>query len=425
MRILLPEGFRDPANWGADAREFLQCLVKAGLQYESTGIGIHLRSDGWGDLEEAHWGLGESGTGARFLLAALAFAGKPGKWRSLTVRGTLKDRSSAPLIQTLRDAGVDVQEPEGQTWPTTLMSASMPERLVLVNPISSQEVSSLMLAIACEGRGGLTVQGEIPSQPYVEMTTGVLLAFGARHFLLERGSKRMESRLEKSVPSGVDFPSLHVSPDASSAAVVFVAGLLHGRRVQVPGQISGDAQGDWAILTILWDLGVTLNTGGYAPVRPSMPPDFSNWCVSGAVQRGMDLDLAGTPDLAPPLVALAAALVLGVIGESKPSRFRGLETLDRKESPRRTLMIQALRTLGIEVACEDPGQLDLVRASFSLETLRKRAIAFDVHGDHRMAFFAGLLRIFLPDLEIQGDHKCVGKSWPGFWQALERLDAKP
>ena len=42
------------------------------------------------------------------------------------------------------------------------------------------------------------------------------------------------------------------------------------------------------------------------------------------------------------------------------------------------------------------------------------------YGDHRMAMAFGVLKIMFPDLVIE-DKEVVNKSFPGFWDQLEKL----
>ncbi|HQQ79694.1 MAG TPA: hypothetical protein PLB01_20310, partial [Thermoanaerobaculia bacterium] len=50
-----------------------------------------------------------------------------------------------------------------------------------------------------------------------------------------------------------------------------------------------------------------------------------------------------------------------------------------------------------------------------------RAASFAAHGDHRVAMSAAVLALALPAGSMLDDPACVGKSWPGFWDAWNPL----
>ncbi|MEM9802927.1 MAG: hypothetical protein AAGA20_21560, partial [Planctomycetota bacterium] len=124
--------------------------------------------------------VGESGTSAR-LFTALASLGRPeGSGAEVVPSGTLARRASGSLFRALRQAGVGVEHGSADDgWPVLLTAAAPPEAIALDQPGSSQEVSALLLALAIHpGERQLRVRGPIPSRGYVDVTIGVIGAFG-------------------------------------------------------------------------------------------------------------------------------------------------------------------------------------------------------------------------------------------------------
>ena len=101
--------------------------------------------------------VGESGTAARLLTAAAGLCGRAGQEVLVECEGSLSGRSSAPLFEALRSAGVGV---EAAGWPARLEPIGPPSELLLQNPVSSQEVSALWIALAAfPGEHLLRVRG--------------------------------------------------------------------------------------------------------------------------------------------------------------------------------------------------------------------------------------------------------------------------
>ncbi len=397
-----------PGSQGADVADLILSMGALGLCIEPSHEGTvwDLSAPGFASLGSVTLALGESGTAARLCTAAIAFAGCPGSIRTLGVSGTLVMRSSPALMAALCAAGCQVQNSGPGSWPLTLSSVAMPPELELVDPVSSQEVSALLFALAFGGGGQLTVRGEIPSQPYVDMTLSVLNAFGAgveridgveTRFLLQR----LDS--ESSPGSDPERRQVWVESDASSAAVAWSAGLLARVPLSVSGIDRAGVQGDIRVLDMLESAGASVIREG-----------AHTWCVGGALSKGLHLSLTDAPDLAPPLAALAAALALGHFGDPVPSRLAGLGTLDGKESARLEVLCNGLQSIGIP-ARRGEDWLEIPVGSVGSES-----IVLDAHNDHRMAFAFGLLTLVAPNIQVQG-RRCVSKSWPGFWQMLEHL----
>ena len=350
---------------------------------------------------------GESGTLARLATAALALTGRvPGPYE-VRVAGSLARRTSAPLMEALRGAGVGLEASVPGGWPLVVRPIGPPPEVVLQRPVSSQEVSGLVLALsAWPGETRLRVEGAIPSRPYLDLTLDVLARFGAR----------VEEQEVFVVLGPLTAPEepFAVEPDASAAAVALAAGCLSGGEVRVSGLGRRSPQGDVAIAELLAAFGC------------NAVAEDDALSASGRPTHGADLDLGAVPDLAPVLAAVAGAVALrAAAGELDPAvartRLTGLGTLEGKESARVTVLAGGLRALGLAVEASAE-ELNIAPPGHELE---RAPLVLDAHGDHRMAFAFALLGLVRPGLSVR-DPACVAKSWPGFWEELERLaDAMP
>lgn len=365
--------------------------------------------------------VGESGTGARLLAAAAGLCGRVGAPITLHAEGTLRGRSSSALLAALKGAGVGVEHLGPGPWPLSLRPIGPPSSLHLEQPRSSQELSALLIACAAwPGEFHVDVVGELPSAPYARMTAGVLGRFGVLVTPPAHGNRdgtgasggngstagcfgagtwRLKGPLR--APDG----ALDVEPDASAAAVAAAAACLSGGELFVPGLSSASLQGDVAIAAYLRAFGCAaeLSERGLS--------------ATGRPRRGADLDLAGEPDLAPVLAAVAAvaARELGAT-----SRLRGLETLPGKESSRIEVLAEGLARVGLEPVASDH---DLVIGPPRSGSGDSGPVLLDPHDDHRMAFAFALLGLAFADVRVSSP-ACVAKSWPGFWDDLRDAGAR-
>jgi 3-phosphoshikimate 1-carboxyvinyltransferase len=347
--------------------------------------------------------VGESGTLARLATALVALASRPGERWTIAADGTLLFRSSRPLFAALARAGVRLarQNLPG-TWPVELVSAAPPTELELVGPVSSQEVSGLLAALAAwpETRT-LLVRGAIPSAPYLAMTSGLLARFGAE--VAEEGGGDGARRFRVRGPLVAPREALALEPDASAAAVALAAACLSGGELLVPGLGPSSAQGDVRIVAHLAAFGCEAGA------------DERGLFARGAPTRGAVLDLAGEPDLAPVLAAVAAAAALRC---GAASRLEGLGTLPGKESDRLAVLARGLEALGLALEV-GPRSLALAPGRRGAPTA---ACVLDPAGDHRMAFAFALFGLLAPGVHVR-DPGCVAKSWPRFWEDFVHLGA--
>jgi 3-phosphoshikimate 1-carboxyvinyltransferase len=342
--------------------------------------------------------VGESGTLARAVTAVWALCGDPARAVAVRGRGTLGRRSSPALLECLRAAGAELSGAEGGGWPLTVRAVERVPPLRLIAPESSQEVSALLLALAGrDGAGSLEVRGPIPSRPYLAMTCAVLDAWGVRVEGERRGDR--ESFALRGPLRSPPAP-VRIEADASAAGVALAAGCLSGGGVRAEGVGAASLQGDVAILRHLAAFGCEVGAG----------PDHL-W-ARGLPSRGADCNLAGEPDLAPVLAAVAA----GAAAAGHASRLEGLGTLDGKESARLRWLGTTLGELGFLV---EVGDASLSLAGGGCEP-RRGPTVLDPRGDHRMAFSGALLGLVAPEVRV-GDPGCVRKSWPGFWEDLALL----
>jgi len=364
------------------------------------GIQVHRRADSL--LVEGEGGriltpgqpldLGNAGTPLR-LLTALCCLGR-GRF---VVDGSprMRQRPVGDLLDALASLGVDAIAMHGDGCPPVeLVASGFPGgRARLRGSASSQFVSALLMTAPYGRRDlDLRIDGSLVSRPYVDLTIGVMDAFGAR---VDR-----EGYARFVVPAGQRYQArVHpVEGDASSASYFFAAAAITGGRVTVTGIPADSRQGDLVMLDLLERMGCRVVRG---------PEGLT---VSGGDLIGLDADLSDAPDLVPTIAAVA-------MFATGATTLRGVEHLRIKESDRIEASADGVRAMGA-TATTEPGLLRIHPPAQGRAGLRGAAI--DPRDDHRIAMAFAVAGLAVDGVIIL-DPSCVSKSFPDFFRTLERL----
>jgi len=334
--------------------------------------------------------LGDSATGARFVLALAAVV--PGE---TLVDGSprLRERPMAPLLAALARLGAEVEAASADRLPVRVRGGPVAGGRVTLDPgVSSQFVSALLLAAPAMPRGlELVLEGALPSRPYVRLTEAVLEAFAAAV------TRRADGGGWRVSAGGARPTVYRVEGDWSAAAFPLAAAAVAGGEVRVRGVSAESAQGDRRVVDLLGRIGCSVRweDGAVAVRGPALAP--------------LEADLRDTPDLFPALAAVAAAAPPG-------SRLEGLETLAFKESDRLAVMAANLSRLGAEVVV-GPGTLEVLRP---LRPPGGGPVAVTAAGDHRIAMAMAVAALRAGPAALD-DGGCVAKSYPEFWSDWEGI----
>lgn len=375
---------------GVEVRE----LAPAAVAVRGAPPGPHR---GWRAAQPLE--LHESGTLARFALAVAGLCGRCEDHFELRASGSLARRRSDALVHALEEAGVRF---ESRPWPARISPIGPPPSVHLRAPRSSQEASALALALcAWPDESELAIHGALPSEPYFEMTLRMLAQFGAR---IERSDAVLRLRGPLRAPEA----PIAIEPDASAAAVALAAACLGGGDVIASGLAPNALQGDVRIVEHLRAFGCRAVFARHGIVAAGYP------------QRAAHVELAGEPDLAPVLAAIAAGAAL--VDPHASSLLTGLGTLPGKESSRIETLARGLRTAGWSAEA-GPDWLRIGAGEYRGGPHVPAEVELDPHGDHRMAFAFALLGLVRPGVLVR-DPDCVAKSWPSFWRDLAALGAR-
>lgn len=333
--------------------------------------------------------LGNSGTSLRLLMPVAALGSRATLFDG---RPRLRQRPVDALLAALRGGGVQIDE-QGRPGrlPVTVRGPLGAGKLSVDAGVSSQYVSGLLLAAPRAG-GPVTLEVErLASRPYVDLTLAVMRDFGVE--VQRDGDHRFEV-----APAAYRSPGTYVvEADASAAAFLLAAGAVTGGRVRVHGVGVDSCQGDRRFLSYLAAMGCTTQEG-------------SDWLeVRGRPVRGIEVDLNDTPDLVPPLAAVAL-VAPGV------STMTGIAHLRHKESDR----IAALQSEAMKLGADITAGEDSLSIRPTPGGLHGAAVV--AHDDHRIAMALAVVALTVPGLELD-DPACVGKSYPHFFEDLEAMIA--
>jgi 3-phosphoshikimate 1-carboxyvinyltransferase len=333
--------------------------------------------------------LGNNGTAMRFLTGLVSLGKGP---FTLTGNRRLRKRPIRPLLDALNILGADSRSKNEGGCPPVVVHANglRGGRVTLKDIDSSQYVSSLLIcAPFAEEDTVIELQGHIPSLPYVNMTIEVMKDFG-----VEVMGETPNRYFVKSVQR-YEGKRYWIEGDVSSASYFFLAAALCGGRVRVGDINPRTSQGDIKLLLIMERLGCSIIRGDH-------------WVevVGGKLPLGeYTCDLGDMPDMVPTLSVLAAI---------RPGRtiIENVSHLRKKESNRLEALVTELRKTGVKAEETDDGIM--------IDGSEPHGAEIETYNDHRIAMSFAILGLRTPDIRIK-DKDCVNKSFPGFWEELEKL----
>jgi len=358
-----------------------------------VGIGVCQEEDLWrisgGSFHQPGTGLfcGESATTLRFMTVICSLV--PGKCR-LTSAPSLSKRPIKPLLQALRQLGVDCAYRDEDSSVVVEGGRLKGGTVELPGDISSQFVSALLF-ISPFAEEGVRIRLTTPleSKPYVLMTLECLQRFGIE-------VKASEDLAKFEVLKQAYKPAKYrVEGDWSSASYLLALGAVCGE-VEVENLNSEGSQGDKMILDFLGNMGAWVGVN-----RNSV-------MVRKARLNAIRADLSDCIDLLPTMAVLAAV----ADGESE---FTGIDRARLKESNRVSALREGLERMGVKVGEE--------RDKLTVTGSVPKGSVIDSRGDHRIAMAFSILGSVTGETIIDGA-QCVSKTFPEFWDILKSIGGK-
>ena len=337
----------------------------------------------------------DAGTTMRFLTAFCTVSN-----RKTLLTGTLRmqERPIKLLVDALNTLGGTITYQKNQGFPPILISDDFTQRtntISIPGNISSQYISALLLIAPVLPKGlKIQLENEVSSRPYIEMTLALMALFGAKHQWIDN-TITVE-------PGGYTLQSTYtIESDWSAASYWFsMVAMAEKAEITLPWLKKASLQGDSAIVGIMEKLGVT-----------------TTWQDEGLTLSKNDKrvevleqDFLDCPDIAQTVAVCCAAL--GVKG-----KFSGLHSLRIKETDRIAALQNELAKVGATFT-EINENLWTLEPANSLP----KEVSIHTYEDHRMAMaFAPLATKMKVIIE---DPKVVEKSYPHFWEDIEKAGIK-
>jgi len=227
----------------------------------------------------------------------------------------------------------------------------------------------------------------LKSKPYIDMTIQILKYFGITVenkgydlFYIPGNQKYIPSRYT-------------VEGDWSAGAFLLVAAAINGHLI-VKGLNRDSLQSDKSVINALEKAGA----------RMTFSDDKLE--ISKTDLKAFDFDATESPDLFPPLVALAAYC-------KGNSSVKGVSRLIFKESDRAKTLQEEFAKLKVKIDIHDD--------TMYITGNQPQAGRVESHDDHRIAMALAVAALGATGRVYIRDSQCVAKSYPGFFDDLRQL----
>ncbi|MES2411665.1 MAG: 3-phosphoshikimate 1-carboxyvinyltransferase [Bacteroidota bacterium] len=345
-----------------------------------------------------------AGTAMRFLTAY--FSIQEGREVVLNGSSRMKERPIKILVEALRQLGAEITYEENEGFPPIRIKGKklFQSKVSLHANVSSQYISALLLiAPKLENGLELTLEGQITSVPYIQMTLSLLNEIGVETSFIEN-KITIKPIVTLSAVEGPYPLSLTVESDWSSASYFYSIVALSeiGTEITLSSYKKNSLQGDSVLAEIYQDFGVETAFNDNSVIlnkAHNRQPRTNNW------------QLNNSPDIAQTIAVTCFGLGLGC-------HLTGLHTLKIKETDRLSALKNELEKFGAKVSITDDS-LILEPSTPNFVSARNEAIAIKTYQDHRMAMafapFALKTDIVIEEAEV------VSKSYPAFWKDLKSI----
>lgn len=374
---------------------------EAGRAIEVSGCRGHIPES------EARLFCGNSGTTIRFCTAVAALG--QGRYE-LDGISRMRQRPIGGLVAAIRSLGGGIECLGREGFPPIVVHACglRGGEVLFESPESSQLVSALLLASpGARGDVLIEVRGDVPSVPYLRMTSEVMAAFGVTVLAQDSSEENGAARFIIETPQRYQGRNFRIEPDASNATYFWAAAAVAGGRVRVEGLGSDSIQGDVRFVDVLERMGCRAEReAGSITVHGPAP---------GERLRGIDVDLNEMPDTAQTL-AVTALFADG------PTTIRNVGTLRVKETDRIAALATELRKFGAEVE-ELPDALVVAPPADLAGLGAGERIGVETYNDHRMAMSLAVAGLRVSGVVIRGK-ECVGKTFPEFFEMFQAIGGK-
>lgn len=336
---------------------------------------------------------GHAGTVMRFMTAFLSV--KHGNY-ILTGTERMKNRPILELVESLKKLGADIKYLEKKGFPPLEINGKTLEggTITIDSGISSQYISALLMIGPYLKNGlKLVLTGDTISSSYINLTIGLMRMAGASV------SWNAKTISVENIP--YTETQMEVEADWSSASYWFsIVGLSKQRTILMPGLKKNSLQGDSDICGLFSDLGV----------KSEFTPKGLHLSPIPITKNYFQFDFRNNPDMVQTFVPYC-------IGKNIPFEFSGCRSLRIKETDRINAMQKEFAKFNVKIKCSEDG--NIIAWDSKSKPDWEKIVTIETYEDHRMALGMAPLCLISKKLIIDNP-SVVSKSYPGFWQDLEK-----
>ncbi len=333
--------------------------------------------------------LGNAGTAMRPLCAALCLG--TGTYE-LGGEPRMEERPIKDLVDALNQAGADIRYLKQPGYPPIKINANglRGGKVTIDGSVSSQFLTAfLMAAPMAEDDCEITIQGDLVSKPYIDITLKMMADFGVK--INNRDYQVF------SVQGGQTYksPSTYmIEGDASSASYFLAAAAIKGGKIRVNGIGKNSIQGDIIFAEVLEKMGAKITWG--------------ESCIEAeaGTLRAVDMDMNHIPDAAM-TIATTALFARGT------TAIRNIYNWRVKETDRIHAMASELRKVGATVV-EGEDFIEITPPA------QIQQAAIDTYNDHRIAMCFSLAALGDTAVTIN-DPGCTSKTFPDYFKKFEQV----
>jgi 3-phosphoshikimate 1-carboxyvinyltransferase len=289
--------------------------------------------------------------------------------------------------------GVEINSNQGKL-PITLRGPIQPKNITVDGSLSSQFLTGLLFtfAKACKAPVSIRVK-DLSSKPYIDLTISVLNSFG---FQVDNQNYEIFT-LHPREPLQAHSIKYTVEGDWSNAAFLLVAAAISGE-LTLSGADLNSKQGDKNIMEALFNCGAEVNI------------HQNEITVKKNKLLAFDFDATHSPDLFPPLVALAAYC-------KGTTTIKGVNRLLFKESNRALTLRDEFKRMNVDI--ELNGDLMTIKGGKEVKGAKVSS-----RNDHRIAMATAVAALAAKGKTIIRDADAVNKSYPDFFKDLKGVGGK-
>ena len=372
-----------PFRTNKDIGATIRALKTLGASFRKSGKSIQVTGIDKPDTEKSSADVTDSASTLRLLIPVMAFFEQ--ETRFILSEG-LSKRPLEPYMHIFPD-GLSHDNKGNLHVDTTLRAGHH----VINGQYSSQFTSGMLFALPLlEEDSFLEIQNP-SSQPYIDMTIEVLEHFNVTVHKEKNGYR---------VPGRQRFKAkdITIEGDFSQASLFMVAGLNH-KRISTTPLNEKSLQGDKTMMPLI------NKCGGNLVFKDSRVT------TSRSTIKGFEISIQDSPDLAPALALLGSL-------SNEECVIRDVNRLKYKESNRIESIIENLKAFGVHI--EHVGDTIVTRGTEKTN----EALVLDGHKDHRIIMMSAVAATWAKrQTKILNAHY-VQKSYPDFFEDLERLGTK-